>query len=415
MMSFEMMKQLSLPTDSKIVFLVVDGLGGLPEPGGSDLTELEAARTPNLDRLAARSVCGLTDPITPGVTPGSGPAHLSLFGYDPVEYDLGRGILSAYGIRCFSPREPLNSRNVAARMNFATLENGVITDRRAGRIPDDVGKELVALLASGIKSSDGVKVTVEHEKEYRGALILETAGLSGRLADTDPGLVGKAPLAPAPAPGLKGNELKAARKTAAVVRKFVARARTILKDRHPANFVLLRGFDKYRPLPSFQEIYNLNPAAIATYPMYRGVARLLGMKVLRTGMTLADQLKTLKEHFAEHDYCFFHVKKTDSYGEDGNFKAKRGVIEEVDKILPGILALKPDVVVVTGDHSTPAVLASHSWHPLPTLLWSRYCRPDGVKKYGERACVAGGLGRLNAVNLMPLAMANALKLAKYGA
>lgn len=414
MASFELIRRLSMASDSKIVFLVLDGLGGLPK-GGKGRTELEAAKTPNLDKLAAKSVCGLTDPVAPGITPGSGPAHLSLFGYDPIQFDIGRGILSAYGIRCYDKAEPLSAKNVAARMNFATLTDGRIADRRAGRIPDEVGRRLVKLLDGKIEAINGVKVAVEHEKEYRGALILTAAGLSGALIDTDPGRVGLPPLLPAPLTGLKGKELAAAKKTAAVVTKFVTQARQILIKEKQANFVLLRGFDNYRPLPSFQEIYKLNPAVIAAYPMYRGLARLLGMKVLKTGMTLPDQIKTLKESWADHDFFFFHVKKTDSYGEDGNFAMRIKVIEEVDRNLPKILALKPDVLVVTGDHSTPAELKAHSWHPLPTLLYSKICRPDEVKKFGERACCSGGLGRMNAVNLMPLALANALKLAKYGA
>ena len=415
MSSFDLMKRLSQKTETRIVLIVADGLGGLPRDAARPLTELETARTPHLDALAARSVCGLVDPVAPGVTPGSGPAHLGLFGYDPVAFDLGRGILSAYGIRCYRDEEPLTPRNVAARLNFATIRDGKIADRRAGRIPDDVGKRLVEKLAARIKTIGGVKVAVEHEKEYRGALILDAAGLSGRVVDTDPEQEGKAPIAPAPVPGLRGKELEAAKKTAAVVAKFVAQAREVLKDEHPANFVLLRGFDKYHPLPTFQEVYKLNPAAIATYPMYRGAGRLLGMKVLRTGTTVADEAATLRENWANHDFFFFHVKKTDSYGEDGNFDAKVGVIEELDAAIPAILDLKPDAIAVTGDHSTPSVLRAHSWHPLPVLLWSEFCRPDDVRAFGERACVQGGLGRIPATDLMPLLLANARKLAKYGA
>jgi len=413
MISFELMKRLSLQNESKIVFIVADGLGGLAMKAGGK-TELETARTPNLDRLAARSSCGLVDPITPGITPGSGPAHLALFGYDPLEFDLGRGILSTFGIRCFQ-KTPMNERNVAARMNFATLENGLITDRRAGRVPDREGRRLASLLDKGVGSIDGVKVTVEHEKEYRGALILEARGLSGKILDTDPGLLNKPPITPAALKGLPRAEAEKARKTAAVVKKFVQRAAKILAKEHPANFVLLRGFDKFRPLPQFQEVYKLNPAAVATYPMYRGVARLLGMEVLKTGTTIKDELKTLRENFADHDYFFFHVKKTDSAGEDGDFDAKVRVIEEMDAVIPGVLKLKPDVLMITGDHSTPALLKSHSWHPLPVLVYSKYARRDSVRKFGEGDCAAGCLGRIRATDLMPIAMANALKLAKYGA
>jgi 2,3-bisphosphoglycerate-independent phosphoglycerate mutase len=415
MTSFNLMRRLTQKTDAKIVLIVSDGLGGLPMGAEHPLTELETARTPNLDALAARSICGLLDPVAPGITAGSGPAHLSLFGYDPVEFDLGRGILSAYGIRCYWDKEPLTLRNVAARMNFASIQDGKITDRRAGRIADDIGRRLVEKLSAKIKTIDGVKVAVEHEKEYRGALILDAAGLSGHVVDTDPEIVGHAPIKPAPVAGLRGKDLDAAKKTAAVVAKFVAKAGEILKDEHPANFVLLRGFDKYHPLPTFQEVYKLNPAAIATYPMYRGAGRLLGMKVLRAGTTIADEVAALRENWANHDFFFFHVKKTDSYGEDGNFDAKARVIEELDALLPAILDLKPDVIAVTGDHSTPSVLRAHSWHPLPVLIWSEFCRPDDVTRFGERACTAGGLGRIRGTDLMPLLLANARKLGKYGA
>lgn len=402
MVDFELMKELHIAGQAKIVMLVMDGLGGLPlEPGG--LTELEAARTPNLDALAAESICGLSVPISPGVTPGSGPAHLALFGYDPLRYEIGRGVLEACGIGF-----PLEPNDVAARGNFCTVdENGLITDRRAGRIPTEKSAELCQMLRA-IRLPN-VETFVEPVKDYRFVLVLRGEGLSGGLTETDPQQLG---VPPRPMEAL----IPEAQHTAELFNQWIAQARELLADQRPANMVLLRGPDKTPQLPSMAEVYGLKAAAIASYPMYRGVAKLVGMDVLKTGETVEEQVETLKAHWAGYDFFFFHVKQTDSAGEDGDFARKAAVIEHVDKVVvPAILSLKPDVFIVTGDHSTPALLRSHSWHPVPTLLHSRYCRPDQVQAFGERACMHGGLGVFPATDLMPLAMANALRLTKYGA
>jgi len=402
MANFDLMKELHIAGQTKIVMLVIDGLGGLPmEPGGP--TELEAAHTPNLDALAAESICGLSVPISPGVTPGSGPAHLALFGYDPFRYEIGRGVLEACGIGF-----PLERNDVAARGNFCTVdENGLITDRRAGRIPTEKGAELCRVLRT-IQLPE-VETFVEPVREYRFVLVLRGEGLSGGLTETDPQQLGVPPrrveaLTPE------------AQRTAELLNQWIAQARELLAGQHPANMVLLRGPDKTPLLPTMAEVYGLRTAAIATYPMYRGVAKLVGMDILETGETLEEEVETLKIHWAEYDFFYFHVKKTDSAGEDGDFTRKASIIEHVDEVVvPAILSLKPDVLIVTGDHSTPALLRSHSWHPVPTLLRSRYCRPDEVQVFGERACMRGGLGVFPATDLMPLAMANALRLTKYGA
>lgn len=402
MANFDLMKELHIAEQTKIVMLVMDGLGGLPmEPGGP--TELEAARTPNLDSLAAESTCGLSVPISPGVTPGSGPAHLALFGYDPLRYEIGRGVLEACGIGF-----PLGPNDVAARGNFCTVdENGLVADRRAGRIPTEKGAELCQLLRA-IQLPD-VETFVEPVKEYRFVVVLRGEGLSGGLTETDPQQVGVPP-----------RSIKAlipeAQRTAELFNQWIAQAREMLADQHPANMVLLRGPDKTPLLPSMAEVYGLKAAAIATYPMYRGVATLVGMDILETGQTLEEEVETLKGHWAEYDFFFFHVKKTDSTGEDGDFARKALVIEHVDEaVVPAIISLEPDVFIVTGDHSTPALLKSHSWHPVPTLLHSKYCRSDEVQAFGERACMRGGLGVFPAKDLMQLAMANALRLTKFGA
>lgn len=401
MTDFDLMRELQIASGNKIVMLVVDGLGGLPvEPGG--LTELETARTPNLDHLAARSLCGLSVPIGPGITPGSGPAHLALFGYDPLKYEIGRGVLEALGIGL-----DLHDEDVAARGNFCTVdEEGLITDRRAGRIPTEKNVELCKLLR-GIKLP-GVQVFVETVKEYRFVLILRGEGLEGGLTETDPQQLGVPPLSVEAL-------IPEAEQTAQLFNQWIAQAREILADQRPANMVTLRGLAKNPGLPSMEEVYGLHSAAIASYPMYRGVAKLVGMDVLDTGEALEEEVKTLQAHFANYDFFFVHIKKTDSAGEDGDFERKVSIIEHVDELVPTILDLKPEVLIVTGDHSTPALLKSHSWHPVPTLLHSRYCRADQTDEFSEQGCSRGALGRFPAIDLMPIAMANALRLTKYGA
>lgn len=388
--------------NSKILLLVLDGLGGLPDPQNGQ-TELEAARIPNLDRLAEASICGLHVPVGIGLTPGSGPSHLALFGYDPLRYQVGRGVLSALGVNF-----DLRPEDVAARGNFCTVdESGIVTDRRAGRISTEKNRQLCGLLRE--IRAEGAEIFVETEKEHRFLFVLRGRGLDGRINDTDPQQTG---LKPRAAEALAPE----ARRTASIVNQFAGKARAKLRDEHPANMLLLRGFSKHPDWPTMQEVFGLNPAAIAAYPMYRGVARLVGMKVLETGETFEEELETLRRHWDEHDFFFLHFKKTDSAGEDGDFNRKKEAIETVDSRLPEILDLGPDVLIVTGDHSTPAVMKQHSWHPVPTLLWSKRCRPDEVKRFGERACLHGALGpAFPATDLMPLALANAGRLEKFGA
>lgn len=399
MIDLEILKEISIRTPTKIVLLVLDGLGGLPL---QDKTELETARTPNLDRLAAEGICGLSDPISPGITPGSGLAHLSLFGYDPVRFPVGRGVLEALGIDF-----DLQQGDVAARGNFCTLDaNGVVTDRRAGRIATERNIELCRML-NEIEIAD-IELFVLPVKEHRLAVVFRGRGLSGEVQDTDPQQTG---LLPREAIPLSPD----AAKTATVANEFLLRARSALTDSHPANMVLLRGFSRRPSLPQMSEVLKLSPAAIAVYPMYRGLAKLAGMQVLETGSTFADELDTLACHWEGHDFFYVHVKQTDSAGEDGDFDRKVRVIEEADALLPRLMSLNPDVLIVTGDHSTPAVLKGHSWHPVPILLHSRWCRPDKTSEFSESACLGGGLGRMTATDIMPLAMANALKLNKFGA
>ncbi|MFH0981104.1 MAG: 2,3-bisphosphoglycerate-independent phosphoglycerate mutase [Planctomycetota bacterium] len=397
----DLTRTLHRPNDSKIVLVVADGLGGLPlEPGGK--TELETAATPNLDALAVRNVCGMLIPVLPGITPGSGPGHLALFGYDPLVYRIGRGVLEAMGLDAH-----LDPNDVAVRGNLCTVdEAGKITDRRAGRIPTALCGRLVEKLRSiHIK---GVEIFLEPGREHRFVMVLRGLGLGGDLEDTDPQAVGVLPLRPAP-------HNAASQRTAEIAEQFIARAAELLKDQHPANMILLRGFARRPPIPSMQEVYGLNPAALAVYPMYRGLARLVGMHVLPKTTNLDEQIQRLQENWADFDFFFLHYKYTDSTGEDGRFDEKVKRIEELDERIPDIVALKPDVLIVTGDHSTPAKMREHSWHPIPVLLAAADCRPDAVTKFGESQCLHGGLGQMEARYLLLLALAYAGRLQKFGA
>ena len=397
----EVLQSLAIQTESKLVMVVIDGVGGLPVRGK---TELEAAKTPNFDRFAPKASCGLIDPVSYGITPGSGPSHLALFGYDPFRYEIGRGVMEALGIDI-----PLTRDDLAARGNFATLdENGIIVDRRAGRIPTEKNRKICEFLGNEIKEVDGVRISIYPGKEHRFVLVFRGQGLRDDLTDADPqkdGLKAK---------GTEGLSQEA-RRTAEVVNLYLKRASDALRSFHPANTVLLRGFSKIPDIPTMSEKFKLRPAAIATYPMYRGLARLVGMEILKTGETLREEVETLKEYFDRYDFFYVHFKKTDSAGEDGNFKRKVEAIEEIDRILPSIFKLKPDVLAITGDHSTPALLKSHSWHPNPILLFSNYVRPDGIRRFTERHCRGGQLGRFPAVDVIPLMLANGLKLKKFGA
>ncbi len=401
-MDLQIIADLKRPADTRVVLLVIDGLGGLPRHPG-DQTELEAAHTPNLDALATRSVTGLHEPIGGGITPGSGPAHLALFGYDALDYRIGRGVLSAAGIDF-----DLQPQDVACRGNFCTVDGaGRVTDRRAGRISTGKNRELVKLLRE--IELPGAEVFVETIKEHRLLVVFRGEDLGPGVADTDPQQTGQPPLEP------RASDARSQR-TAELAGRFCHRAREVLADHAPANMILLRGFASLPDWPAFEDVYGTTAAAIAGYPMYRGLARLLGMAPLPAAEDPRAKFAALREHRDHFDFFFVHVKKADSTGEDGDFDGKVAVIEDVDQALPDLLAAEPDVLLITGDHSTPWSLASHSWHPVPVLLASRHCRPDGVHAFGERALVHGGLGpRIPATQLMPLAMANAGRLEKFGA
>jgi len=389
--------------ENKILLIVLDGIGGLPQPG-KKATELETAKTPHLDALAEKSSCGLIDPVAPGITPGSGPGHLGIFGYDPFEHLIERGALACAGINL-----PMQENDIACRVNFATKEKGIITDRRAGRLPTETSEILCALLEERVRV-EGVEIFLRAVRDYRAAAVFRGEGLSDAVRDTDPQKTGVPPLEAA-----AKEKSDSAIKTAGIVNEFLRQADKILKDQHPANALLLRGFSGKPKIPTMQEIYGLNPVAIAVYPMYKGLARLIGMDVIEGINDIRSEFEILRENLGKYDFFFLHIKPTDSTGEDGKFEEKVKVIEEIDSYIPTIDIDQYAAVAVTGDHSTPSALKSHSWHPVPLLLYSRTCRPDRVARFSENDCSLGNLGRIRGRELMPLLLAHALRLKKYGA
>ena len=401
MNTHDLVRELREENGSKIVLLVADGLGGLPlTPGGK--TELETAMTPNLDACAAAGTSGLSIPVLPGITPGSGPGHLGLFGYDPLEFRIGRGILEALGINF-----KVGPNDVCVRGNFCTLgADGKITDRRAGRPTTARCIEVVEKLRSITVA--GAEVFVEPVKEHRFVLVFRGEELGDAVNDTDPQITG---VPPHPALGTD----RASQKTAAAVNEFIAKANVVLAGEFPINGATLRGFAKQPTIASMQNLYGLRSAAIAVYPMYKGLARLVGMDILDAGDTLSGQIEMLRKSWNDYDFFFLHYKYTDSTGEDGHFPAKVQMIEKLDAIIPDIRALNPAAFIVTGDHSTPSKMKSHSWHPVPTVIVADNCRTDGLTEFNESACLRGGLGQFEAKHLMLLAMAHAGRFGKYGA
>ena len=393
-------KDLCQPTPSKIVMLVVDGLGGMPHPN-TGRSELQTASLPNLDRLASRSACGLTVPVAPGITPGSGPGHMALFGYDPVRYLMGRGVVEALGIGV-----ELGESDVAARGNFCTVDKkGVVVDRRAGRIPTAESTPLVERLDR--TRVDEATVSVYPVRDHRFVLVLRGEGLGADVSETDPQTVGTAP--PDARALSDGSEA-----TAGAAKAFIAAARDALAGRSTANMVLLRGFSKLPRFPSMGEVYKLSPAAVAAYPMYRGIANVVGMEILPTGETFDEELDTLEERLGGHDFFFVHYKAADAAGEDGDFEAKVAALERLDEAIPRLLAIGAETLVIAGDHSTPSVMAAHSWHPVPLLVHSALTLGDGVPEFTERACAGGSIGTVPATSAIMLALAQAGKLRKFG-
>ena len=405
-MTPSLLESLVLESASKIVLLVLDGLGDIPHPDREWRTPLEAARTPNFDALAPRCALGRILPVAPGVTPGSGPGHLALFGYDPVQTVVGRGVLEAIGAGF-----ELRHGDVAARANFCSVDaTGVVTDRRAGRIPSEECARLVARLQEGVSRIEDVEILLRPGKGHRFVAVLRGPELAGEVSDADPHKEGKRIPAAQPLTGDAG-----AARTARVVNALMARAGTLLAGERPANGVLMRGFSARPAFPGFRERFQLRAAALAAYPMYRGVAQLAGMAVLPAGETPGDAFAAAGRAWSDHDFFFVHVKGTDQAGEDGDFDAKVATIEAVDQALPALLTLRPDVLCVTGDHSTPVPVKQHSWHPVPTLVHAPLCGADGLSRFHEKNARAGSLGVLPSKDLMAVLLANAGRLDKFGA
>jgi 2,3-bisphosphoglycerate-independent phosphoglycerate mutase len=398
-----MIDHLILSNDTKIVFLILDGVGDIPNPQYSHATPLEAADTPNIDRLAKeKGVLGRTIPVDIGITPGSGPGHLGLFGYDPKEYEIGRGILEVLGLNM-----NIGPGDVTARGNFCTIQDGIVTDRRAGRIETELGEKLCARLMEAIPAIEGLKVTIAPGVSHRFGIVFSGENLFDEIEDADPHKEGKPVIYAAP-------KVPTAKKTADAINAFIKKAAEVLASEPKANSILLRGFSKRPDLPSFSDRYKMNALALTTYPMYRGIAKVLGMKVEKEPADYNEMVTFLADHYDQYQFFFLHVKETDTSGEDGNFPAKVKAIEVVDKILPAIYDLKPKVLVVTGDHSTPCAFKGHSWHPVPLLIVTDTGETDGLAFY-EKNCLKGSIGTIYAKELMTLAMAYASKLDKFGA
>ncbi|MGK0618126.1 2,3-bisphosphoglycerate-independent phosphoglycerate mutase [Meiothermus cerbereus] len=401
--------ELAQKTPSKILLVVLDGVGGLPlEKGGP--TELAAAHTPNLDALAQQSALGLLTPVYPGLAPGSGPGHLSLFGYDPFQYLVGRGALSAIGIGA-----DFQDGDVGVRGNFATLDaQGRVVDRRAGRPSDAENIRVMGRLKAAIQEIEGVQVHFYTESEHRFVVILRGEGLGEQVTDTDPQKTGVPPLPAEP----KDKSDRKSQRTAQVLNRLSERIRAVLADEAQINGALFRGISERPRFPLMSEVYQLTPACIASYPMYKGLASLVGMEVLPVeGVEDAPQgkVKALQQNWERFDFFYLHFKKTDSTGEDGNFSEKVHKVELFDHLLPQLLALKPDVLAITADHSTPSLMKAHSWHPVPLLLHAPLLRNDAAQRFTEDEAAKGSLGHLRGVELMPLLLAHAGKLQKYGA
>ncbi len=400
----ELIHSLAEETSTRIILLVLDGLGDAPFHEGK--TALESAKTPNLDLLASRAELGLGYPVGPGITPGSGPGHLALFGYDPIHIQVGRGVLSALGVDF-----ELQAYDIAARGNFCTVdpETGFVIDRRAGRIPTDLCIQLTGRLQEHFtRTFPDVQIFVLPEKEHRFALIIRSEGFDPSITDTDPQVTGQPPLRPR---ALKPEAEEFAR----FIDALIEETRKVLADQQQANMILLRGFDRKPDIPLFPDVYKLKPIGIAEYPMYRGLARLVGIPTVSYSGKISEAFKIVQQEWENYTFFFVHVKKTDSYGEDGNFTGKVKILEEVDHYLPMLMGLKPDVLVITGDHSTPALIKAHSWHAVPYLLSSPYTRYVSDLKFTERDCARGTLGRFPMRYSMSFAMAHAGKLKKFGA
>jgi 2,3-bisphosphoglycerate-independent phosphoglycerate mutase len=399
--------ELTLKTKAKLVLVVLDGLGDIATKEQNYLTPLEAASTPNLDKIAKDSAQGRMIPVAPGVTPGSGPGHLGLFGYDPLEFQVGRGVIEALGLGV-----ELRPGDICARANFATVDaKGIVTDRRAGRIPTEMCEKLCAMLAARVKKMGDTEIIIKAGKEHRFVVVFRGAGLEGPLTDADPNREGF------PIPTVKPRDPANAKqvKMTALIADFYKAALPIIASEKPANSFLMRGIAHQPHIPLFEDRYLLKPAALAVYPMYKGLSQLVGMKKIEGPQTIAEQFERYLKEYDKYDFFFIHYKYTDKYGEDGNFAAKKKAIEDFDAALPILLKKKPEVLAITGDHSTPCALHGHSWHPQPVLLHSACSGSDKLERFTETGANLGSLGVFESKFLMRLMQANAKMFDKFGA
>ena len=403
----EMYDKLTLPTKAKIALVVLDGVGDIATKENGFLTPLEAAKTPIMDKLSREAIQGRMTPVAPGVTPGSGPGHLALFGYDPVDTQVGRGVIEALGLGL-----ELKAGDVAARANFCSLDaDGLVTDRRAGRIETEECERLCAILSKKIKKVSNTQIIIQPGKGHRFVVIFRGTGMEGPLNDTDPQREGlpiaeSTPLDPSS---------KKAQKAAKLIKAFYDKALPILKDERPANGFLMRGIAHQPDIPTFEERYKLKAACLAVYPMYKGLAQLVGMDKVEGPQSISEQFNRYLEEYDNYDFFFIHYKYTDMYGEDGNFEAKKKAIEELDEALPILLQKRPDVIAITGDHSTPCPMKGHSWHPQPVLLTSAFSGSDKLDRFTETGANIGSMGVFDAKFLIRPMQAHAMMFDKYGA
>ena len=399
--------ELTLKTNAKLALVVLDGVGDIAVKDNNYMTPLEAALTPNLDALTKGATQGRMIPVAPAITPGSGPGHLALFGYDPIEFQVGRGVIEALGLGL-----ELQAGDVAARANFCTLDDkGIVTDRRAGRIPTEKCEALCAKLAAKVSRIDDVQVIIKPGKEHRFVVVFRGQGLEGPLTDADPHREG----APIPAVEPVNKKSAKANKVAKLVADFYKLALPVIAKEKPANGFLMRGIAHQPAIPLFQDRYMLKPACIAVYPMYKGLAQLVGMAKLEGPQNIKEQFERYLAEYSNYDFFFIHFKYPDKYGEDGNFAAKKKAIEDFDAALPVLLQKMPDVLAITGDHSTPCPMKGHSWHPQPVLLTSACSGSDKLERFTETGSNLGSLGVFEAKYLIRYMQANAKMLDKFGA
>ena len=405
----DILKELVEKNDSKILLVVLDGLGDIPSIDGK--TPLEAAKTPNLDKLSKESALGMHIPVLPGITPGSGPGHLSIFGYNPLKYKIGRGILEALGVGL-----EVTKNDICIRANYAKVEEKdgklIVNDRRAGRLSTEENKKLTEKITKEIEEINGVKIFMKSGIEYRLAILLRFNEKVNEdmcnILETDPQNEGKEVISPEPLS-------EKAKIVSEILKEFLLRVREIIKN-EKGNYLLLRGYSTPPIIPNFSEIYKLKSLSIATYPMYKGLTKLIGMETVKVdGFSIKDEIDVLRKNYKNFDFIYLHIKKTDSYGEDGDFMNKLKVIEEFDSYLPEILSLNFDVLCITGDHSTPTIMKSHSFHPVPLLIHSPFVFKGLSERFTEKDCLKGELGTIKGEDIISLLLAHSKKLKKYGA